>query len=102
MTDTEPEGIMFTITPDERESDTRDRFFAEIVNQVSQELGRHVKTWEAFAVFHRAEVWVHGMKKPHSVKEAMRMKEWPLWKDAIRKEILSQFGNRSRAVCTVP
>ena len=46
------------------------------LNQVSQELGRHVKTWEAFAVFHRAEVWVHGMKKPHSVKEAMRMKEW--------------------------
>ena len=93
VTDTEPEGILFAITPDERESDTRDRFFAEIVNQVSQELGRHVKTWEAFAVFHRAEVWVHGMKKPHSVKEAMRMKEWPLWKDAIRKEILSLIAN---------
>ena len=32
VTDTEPEGIMFTITTDERESDTRDRFFTEIVN----------------------------------------------------------------------
>ena len=56
VTDSKPEGIMFAITPDERESDTRDRFFEELVNQVSQELGRHVKTWKAFAVFHRAEV----------------------------------------------
>ena len=63
------------------------------MNQVSQELGRHVKTWEAFAIFHRAEVWVHGMKKTYSVKEAMRIKEWPLWKDAIRKEILSLIAN---------
>ena len=93
VTDIKPEGIMFAITPDECESDTRDRFFDELVNQVSQELGRPVKTWEAFAVFHRTEVWVHGMKKPHSVKEAMRMKEWPLWKEAIRKEILSLIAN---------
>ena len=83
VTDGEPEGIMFAITPDECESDTRDRFFDELVNQLSQELGRPVKTWEAFAVFHRTEVWVHGT---HSVK-TMRMKEWPL-EEAIRKGLL--------------
>ena len=41
--DSEPEGIMFAITPDERESDTRGRFFDALMNQVSQELGRHVR-----------------------------------------------------------
>ena len=91
---------MLALTPGERESDTQDRFFNEIVNQASNELNRKVFAWEALAVFHKAQVWVDGMKEPHTIKEAMQLPEWPMWRDAIRAEILGLIAKGCWA--TVP
>ena len=65
------------------------RFFDAIVQEARAELGLEVvPDWVALGVFHHAEIWVEGRKQPGGLKEAMRLPEWPEWREAIRKEIL--------------
>ena len=47
-----------------------------------------IPAWFALACYHKAEVWVCGMKEPISLVGAMKSPEWPLWKAAIEKEII--------------
>jgi len=67
----------------------KDKFFDAIVEEARVELGLEVcPVWVALGVFHHAEIWVEGRKQPGGLKEAMRLPEWPEWRDAIHKEIL--------------
>jgi hypothetical protein len=66
----------------------RGLFFNQIVVEAREELGvESVPAWLALGVFHHAEIWVEGRKQPGGLKEAMRLPEWPEWKEAIRKEV---------------
>lgn len=70
------------------EAETDGEFFKRVVCLAQEELGTmEVPIWKALAVFHQADVWVGDRKQPVSLKEAMRLKEWPEWEEAIRKEI---------------
>jgi hypothetical protein len=64
-------------------------FFEQIVAEARNELcDDNVPAWLALGVFHHAEIWVEGRKQPGGLKEAMRLPEWPEWKEAIRTEVL--------------
>jgi hypothetical protein len=73
-----------------------DDMLLEVVHAARETLGdqSEIPLWMALAVFHRAEVWVDGRIQPYTIKQAMRLKEWPEWKEAIMKEIqgLLQVG----------
>jgi hypothetical protein len=60
-----------------------------VVHLVQEELGtqQEVPLWLALAVYNQAEVWVDDRKQPLSIREAMTLKEWAEWKEAIMKEI---------------
>ena len=44
--------------------------------------------WFACAAARRASVIVDGRQEPFTLKEAMKLPEWPEWRMAIEKEIL--------------
>jgi hypothetical protein len=84
--------VILNVTVGEKnnEQNLEKLFFSKIRSVVAGKLNMKqckVEDWLAMAVFNNAEVFVCGMKKPMSVKEAMRMKEWPEWRKAIQKEI---------------
>ena len=94
------EGIYMAIHSDDSHDDIRDRFFTEISKNATDELGleQPAKAWEAllafhkteiYIAFHKTEIYIDGIKKATSVKDAMRQKEWPQWRDAIRSECMS-------------
>ena len=54
----------------------------------NNELPKEIPAWLALACAHKATVWVDGKAEPIGIMQALKSPEWPLWKEAIEKEIM--------------
>jgi len=70
-----------------------DAFLVEVLRVAKSELElEEVPLWLALAVYHQAPVIVDDRVQPYTIKQAMALKEWPEWKEAIMKEVRGLIG----------